>query len=62
MAKSKAYQAAADAPATLRAYETDLKNFKVWCLAHGYAPMPAAPQTVGRCLAAPPSRTPTRRP
>jgi site-specific recombinase XerD len=37
MAKSKAYQAAADAPATLRAYKatlraykTDLENFKAW--------------------------------
>jgi hypothetical protein len=37
MAKSKAYQAAADAPATLRAYKTDLENFKAWCLAHGLA-------------------------
>jgi hypothetical protein len=35
MAKSKAYQAAADAPATLRAYKADLENFKAWCLAHG---------------------------
>ncbi|MEA2727227.1 MAG: hypothetical protein QOF70_1702, partial [Acetobacteraceae bacterium] len=30
MAKSKAYQAAADAPATLRAYKTALENFKAW--------------------------------
>jgi hypothetical protein len=30
MAKSRAYQAAADAPATLRAYKTDLENFKAW--------------------------------
>ena len=52
MAKSKAYQAAADAPATLRAYKTDLENFKAWCLAHGFAPMPAAPETVGAYLAA----------
>jgi hypothetical protein len=42
MAKSKAYQAAADAPATLPAYETDLENFKAWCQAHGFEPMPAA--------------------
>src|SRR4051812_33734744 len=41
MAKSKAYQAAADAPATLRAYAADLAHFKAWCEAHGFQPMPA---------------------
>jgi hypothetical protein len=35
MAKSKAYQAAADAPATLRAYKADLENFKAWRMAVG---------------------------
>src|SRR6202000_2012948 len=50
--KSKAYQAAAAAPATLRAYKADLENFKAWCLAHGFQPMPAAPETVGAYLAA----------
>jgi integrase len=52
MAKSKAYQAAADAPATLRAYTADLSNFKAWCEAHGFEPMPASPETVGAYLAA----------
>jgi hypothetical protein len=52
MAKSKAYQAAADAPGTLRAYKADLKNFKAWCASHGFEPMPAAPETVGAYLAA----------
>jgi len=52
MAKSKAYQAAADAPATLRAYAADLANFKAWCEAHGFEPMPASPETVGAYLAA----------
>ena len=52
MAKSKAYQAAADAPATLRAYAADLANFKAWCEAHGFQAMPAAPETVGAYLAA----------
>jgi integrase len=52
IAKSKAYQAAADAPATLRAYKADLENFKAWCLGHGFQPMPAAPETVGAYLAA----------
>jgi integrase len=52
MAKSKAYQAAADAPATLRAYAADLANFKAWCEAHRFQAMPAAPETVGAYLAA----------
>jgi integrase len=52
MAKSKAYQAAADAPGTLRAYKADLENFKAWCASHGFEPMPAAPETVGAYLAA----------
>jgi integrase len=52
IAKSKAYQAAADAPATLRAYAADLAHFKVWCEAHGFRPMPASPETVGAYLAA----------
>jgi hypothetical protein len=30
MAQSKAYQATADAPATLRAYAADLAHFKAW--------------------------------
>jgi integrase len=52
LAKSKAYQASADAPGTLRAYKADLENFKAWCLSHGFEPMPAAPETVGAYLAA----------
>ena len=31
LAKSQAYQDAADAPATLRAYATDPANYKAWC-------------------------------
>ena len=52
LARAKAYQDAADAPATLRAYAADLANFRAWCAAHGFAPMPAAPETVGAYLAA----------
>ena len=52
VAKSKAYQAAADAPPTLRAYAADLAHFKSWCEAHGFQPMPASPETVGAYLAA----------
>ena len=52
LAKSKAYQASADAPGTLRAYKADLENFKAWCSSHGFEAMPAAPVTVGAYLAA----------
>jgi hypothetical protein len=52
MAKSRAYQAAADAPATLRAYAADLAHFKAWCEAHPFQPMPASAETVGAYLAA----------
>ena len=52
IAKSKAYQTAADAPATLRAYAADLAHFVAWCEAHGFQPMLASPETVGAYLAA----------
>src|SRR3954452_18131897 len=43
LAKSQAYQDAADAPATLRAYASDLANFQAWCSAHGFTRMPPTP-------------------
>ena len=46
-AQSKAYQAAADAPAKLRAYAADLAHFKAWCETHNFQLMPATPETVG---------------
>ncbi len=52
MAKAQAYQDAADAPATLRAYASDLKNFEAWCARHGMTALPATPQVVGAYLAA----------
>ena len=52
LAKSQAYQDAADAPATLRAYASDLANYQAWCGAHGLVAMPAAPEVVGAYLAA----------
>lgn len=51
-AKSQAYQDAADAPATLRAYKADLTNFEVWCTQHGFRAIPAKPEIVGAYLAA----------
>ncbi|HME24817.1 MAG TPA: site-specific integrase [Acetobacteraceae bacterium] len=52
LAKSQAYQDAADAPATLKAYATDLANYKAWCEKRGFEAMPAAPEIVGAYLAA----------
>jgi integrase len=52
LAKSQAYQDAADAPATLRAYATDLANYRTWWHRHGFQPMPATPEVVGAYLAA----------
>jgi len=52
LAKSKAYQDAADAPATLKAYATDWANFNAWCSKNGFTPMPATPEVVGAFLAA----------
>lgn len=52
LAKSQAYQNAADAPATLKAYATDVANYTAWCEANGLDPMPASPQVVGAYLAA----------
>jgi hypothetical protein len=52
IAKSQAYQDAADAPSTLRAYTADLANYEAWCERHGFEPMPATPEIVGAYLAA----------
>lgn len=52
LAKAQAYQDAADAPATLRAYASDLKNFQAWCARYGMTALPATPDVVGAYLAA----------
>lgn len=52
LARSQAYQDAADALSTLRAYATDLANYEAWCARHGFVAMPAAPEVVGAYLAA----------
>jgi integrase len=41
----------ATAPATLRAYKADWTHFSQWCAAHGFVPVPAAPDIVGAYLA-----------
>src|SRR5208337_5585031 len=48
----QAYQDAADAPATLRAYTADVAHFDAWCGKHGFTSMPATPHVVGAYLAA----------
>ena len=45
------YVAAADAPATVRAYGTDWRAFAQWCAARDVPPMPAGPGLVGEYLA-----------
>ena len=60
LAKSQAYQDAADAPATLRAYAADLANYKAWCGRHGFEPMPATPEIVGAYWRQPGKATPFR--
>ena len=52
LAKAQAYQDAADAPSTLRAYASDLKNYETWCARHSMTALPAEPQVVGAYLAA----------
>ena len=51
VARSQAYQSAADAPSTLRAYKADLANFKAWCRERHVDPMPSTPEIVGAYLA-----------
>ena len=41
----------AAAPATLRAYKADWRQFSSWCAEHGFIPLPAAPAVVGAWLA-----------
>jgi integrase len=50
LAKSRAYQDAADAPATVRAYASDVARFKTWCAHAGFAAFPAEPQVIGAYL------------
>lgn len=52
LARAQAYQDAADAPATLRAYASDLKNYQAWCARYGMTALPATPEVVGAYLAA----------
>lgn len=50
--KSRQYQDAADADATVRAHRAGLTNFEAWCIKHDLPSTPASPETVGAYLAA----------
>jgi Phage integrase, N-terminal SAM-like domain len=51
LAAAQALARNATAPATLRAYKADWTHFSQWCAAHGFVPVPAAPDIVGAYLA-----------
>lgn len=44
--KAKKFAAAAKAPATLKAYRNDWRDFESWCHGQGLKPLPASPETV----------------
>lgn len=50
--QAKGYARQSLSEATLRAYRTDWDDFRAWCRAGGWQPLPAAPQTVAAYLAA----------
>ena len=50
LARSQAYQDAANASTTLRAYAADLADYKARCERHGFDPMPATPEILGAYL------------
>ncbi len=52
LAKSQAYQDAADAPGTLKAYASDVAHFETWCRTQGFSAAEADPTIVGAYLAA----------
>src|SRR5215469_15465332 len=52
LAKSQAYQDAADAKSTLKAYASDFAHFEAWCKKHGFPSTEPDPTIVGAYLAA----------
>lgn len=52
LAKSQAYQDAADAPGTLKAYASDAAHFEAWCRTQGFSAAEPDPAVVGAYLAA----------
>jgi site-specific recombinase XerD len=52
MASAREYVRHSKAPATLKAYESDCREFVAWCESRGLAAMPAQPETVALYIAA----------
>jgi integrase len=52
LAKSQAYQDAADAQSTLKAYASDFAHFEAWCNKHGFPSTEPDPAITGAYLAA----------
>lgn len=52
LSKSQAYQDAADAKSTLKAYASDFAHFGAWCKKHGFPAAEPDPAIVGAYLAA----------
>ena len=51
IAKAKTFVAAAKAPATLKAYRNDWRDFESWCRAHQLPSLPSTPETVALYIA-----------
>jgi integrase len=49
--KAKTFVAAAKAPATLKAYRNDWRDFESWCRAHQLPSLPSMPETVALYIA-----------
>ena len=50
--RTRAYLARSKAPATVRAYRADLRDFEAWCVGQGRECLPAAPETVADYISA----------
>ena len=49
--KAKTFVASAKAPATLKAYRSDWRDFESWCRAHNLPLLPSTPETVALYIA-----------
>ena len=49
--KAKTFVAAAKAPATLKAYRNDWRDFETWCREHNLPSLPSTPETVALYIA-----------
>ena len=49
--KAKTFVAAAKAPATLKAYRNDWRDFESWCREHQLTALPSTPETIALYIA-----------